>query len=784
MKDPQKLLKAYATEQSEEAFSTLVSSYIDLVYSVAKRQVNGDPHLAQDITQTVFSDLAKKAAGLSINIQLGGWLHRHTCFVASNFRRSERRRLNRETQAMQMETLTPPEEEGWQELAPELDLAINQLNEPDRSAIVMRFFERKSHRDIGRALSTSEDSAQKRVTRAIDKLRSILAQQGVALSGPMLALLIENNGLASPPEGLALQISRTTQPLAKITATTPGETAAQFIPSTLKLGASLAASVAVIALVIFQGDERPNTPDDANTTTETASPLSQPLKNPNSKEQGEFSNIVATTHNSENIRSIKLIIQSKETSERLSGVRIQHRAQLIDHWDVKSLTANRAGEILIPFDWDQLKMLQLITQIEGYADTRLEWHPSRGESIPPEFTLELNPAPRIGGIVVDINGQPVSGAKVGFNHKHLQEMRTRPLSFEFGWIEVETDDDGQWEIHRIANDMIPLIYGSARHNDYVNSPLIFTSRDRMLTKELETGNHRFILAPALSLSGIVTDEHDIPIPNAEIIYGRLRSGDHLTTESDLEGRFFLSGCHPGSELLTANAGHFAPKTITVEVEPKSQEIRVSLERGRRAIIRVLDSHDDPISGAKVRYNNHDSVDPIDPLTMSWGDPYPPVQVDFQQSTDREGLITWFDAPNQALVFAVSAEGFTASEFNQFKPDDKEHEIILQPALVVTGTVVDKATRTPIAKAQVTTGWTVSDGTENPTPKWNTLEVFRINSSGGEFYQSFEEPATREALNPFHVLKFEAEGYQPFVTRPIKAGEGVVTLNIELTQGEP
>ena len=103
---------------------------------------------------------------------------------------------------------------------------------------------------------------------------------------------------------------------------------------------------------------------------------------------------------------------------------------------------------------------------------------------------------------------------------------------------------------------------------------------------------------------------------------------------------------------------------------------------------------------------------------------------------------------------------------------------------MTGTVVDKATRTPIAKAQVTTGWTVSDGTENPTPKWNTLEVFRINSSGGEFYQSFEEPATREALNPFHVLKFEAEGYQPFVTRPIKAGEGVVTLNIELTQGEP
>jgi len=234
MKDPQKLLQAYATEQSEEAFSTLVSSYIDLVYSVAKRQVNGDSHLAQDITQTVFSDLAEKAGSFSKDIQLGGWLHRHTCFAASNHRRSERRRLNRETQAMQMETLTPTEEEGWRELAPELDLAINQLNEPDRSAIVMRFFERKNHRDIGLALSTSENSAQKRVTRAIDKLRSILAQQGVALSGPMLALLIENNGLASPPEGLALQISCATQQLATIAVTTPRETQVQSIASVFK----------------------------------------------------------------------------------------------------------------------------------------------------------------------------------------------------------------------------------------------------------------------------------------------------------------------------------------------------------------------------------------------------------------------------------------------------------------------------------------------------------------------------------------------------------------------
>jgi len=167
--------------------------------------------------------------------------------------------------------------------------------------------------------------------------------------------------------------------------------------------------------------------------------------------------------------------------------------------------------------------------------------------------------------------------------------------------------------------------------------------------------------------------------------------------------------------------------------------------------------------------------------MSWGAPHPAIQIDFTESTDNEGLITWFDAPNQTLVFSVSAKGFIASKRNQFKPDGREHDIILQPALVVTGTIIDEVTRTPIAKAQMITGWIDSRGTENPSPKWSTLGRFRIDFSGGEFHHSYYEPVTREILNPVSVLRFEAEGYQPFVTRRIKASEGVVTLNIELKQ---
>lgn len=427
-------------------------------------------------------------------------------------------------------------------------------------------------------------------------------------------------------------------------------------------------------------------------------------------------------------------------------------------------------------------MLQLITQIEGYADTRLEWTPSQGEVIPSEFKLELNPATRIGGSVVDTTGRPITGAKVGFNHEDLQAIQTRPLSFEFGWIEVETDDDGRWEINRISNEILPFIYGSARHREFVNSDLSFTRHDRILVKELKSGSHRFTLATALNLSGIVMDEHDAPIPNAEVRYGKLESGDYSTTESDLEGRFFLTGCNPGTGLITANADQFAPKTITVEVELTSREFRIHLERGRRAVMRVRDPNGNPISGAKVWYNNYDPVVSFDPRSRSWGEPpIQAIQVDFRGFTDSEGRITWIDAPNQELVFNVTAKGFMALNGLQFKPDDREHEIVLQPALVVTGTIIDGLLKTPIEKTQMITGWIDSQGTENPTPNWSILGRFCVDFSGGEFYHSYEEPVTREILNPDYVLRFEAEGYQPFVTRPIRAREGVATLNIELKQ---
>jgi RNA polymerase sigma factor (sigma-70 family) len=207
MTESQELLAQYVADGSEEAFRELVERYMNLVYSTAVRLVDGDAHRAQDVTQEVFLDLARLARGLSSRVMLGGWLHRHTCFVAAMVLRRERRRQHRERQAAEMHTLEDHGKARFEQIAPLLDEAINQLSTPDRSAIVLRFYEGQDLRSIGQALALNEDAAQKRVARALEKLRRLLLRRGVALSGAGLAAMLGAEASTAAPAGLAASVS-------------------------------------------------------------------------------------------------------------------------------------------------------------------------------------------------------------------------------------------------------------------------------------------------------------------------------------------------------------------------------------------------------------------------------------------------------------------------------------------------------------------------------------------------------------------------------------------------
>ena len=96
---------------------------------------------------------------------------------------------------------------AWEKLSPHLEAAMGKLNAADRALLVLRFYENKTGPEAAALLGIREDTAHKRVTRAIEKLRKVFAQRGVALSGVAIAGAVSANSVQAAPVTLVKTIS-------------------------------------------------------------------------------------------------------------------------------------------------------------------------------------------------------------------------------------------------------------------------------------------------------------------------------------------------------------------------------------------------------------------------------------------------------------------------------------------------------------------------------------------------------------------------------------------------
>ena len=184
------LLRRYAEQGDEAAFAEVVRRHLNLAYACAVRVLNNDAALAQDVTQVVFTDLARKAAALGAHPTVAGWLHTSVRFAAAKAARAEQTRRAHEQEASAMTDQNTEADLCWAQLRPLLDEAVGNLRETERDAVLLRFFEEKSHREIGAVLGVSEGAAQMRVERALEKLRAQFARRGVNASAALLAMTL------------------------------------------------------------------------------------------------------------------------------------------------------------------------------------------------------------------------------------------------------------------------------------------------------------------------------------------------------------------------------------------------------------------------------------------------------------------------------------------------------------------------------------------------------------------------------------------------------------------
>src|SRR3954468_2752651 len=199
------LLQKWVQQRSDAAFGELVNRHLNLVYASALRQVR-EPELARDVSQAVFLALAQKAHRLSSKVILSGWLFRTTGFVAARAVRSEMRRKRWETEASSMNPLITDSmnpAETWPVVQNHLDSALQSLSAQDRDALLVRFFEQQPLRSVAERFGITEEAAKKRVSRAVEKLRSILIRRGVTLTSAAVGTLLMSVPSEAAPAGLA-----------------------------------------------------------------------------------------------------------------------------------------------------------------------------------------------------------------------------------------------------------------------------------------------------------------------------------------------------------------------------------------------------------------------------------------------------------------------------------------------------------------------------------------------------------------------------------------------------
>jgi len=689
--DDWQLLQEYAKDGSESAFTAIVNRHLNLVHSVAMRQVN-NPQLAEEISQAVFILLARKAAGLRPGAILAGWLFRTTRFVARRTLRTEYRRQRREKEAHEMQMLASPDQ-AWNRIGPQLDEALENLHRRDRDAVLLRFFENKSHGEVGAAMGLTEEAARKRVNRALDRLRMFFSRRGFTVSAVVLGSALATHAGKAAPAGLVHHVAAA--------AILGGEAGVANLPAIVKetlsawrwakvklatVTALVGAAGAAVFIGIFASSS--NTPVVKNPTS------SRPAE---AVAQNESADLRGTT-NSEIRRAgrsrgnvLRFHVIEQNTGVPVAYARLALSTQTAKRWEQRfDLMTDRSGscDVPVPLGTGSLEV-GLISS--GWGARFVTWLPYLGNPLPEDYTLRAERVTNsIGGWLRDEAGNPITDAEIWM--RWFRDFVDVPVA--------RSDASGHWACSVIPaqNEGYKL---QARHPSFADAQIESSHPDqadedlkRESFRALWAGTLVTTLNPGLTLTGRVTDQAGQPLGGVKVAHKASvldQPIDRLESRTDFDGRFVLPKLAVGNYDFTATAEGFAPEYRRIKVQPGMEPVEIRLKTGAVLRLRLVDEQGAGVPGAMVRL-------------QCWGEHGEASATIWQADSGSDGRVEWSSAPNGMLQIGILKEGFALETGILVPADGQEHVFTLQRALTVEGHVVDAETGDPVAAFKVFRGF--------------------------------------------------------------------------------
>jgi RNA polymerase sigma factor (sigma-70 family) len=735
----QELLRAYAFSKSEDAFTTLVRNYTGLVHTAALRQTR-DAHEAEEITQAVFLILARKAGTLPAKTVLSGWLLRTTHFVALNARRKRARRPM--TQPLDPDAHATETDAAWKKLAPLLDEALVTLNEANRNAVSLRFFEGRSFKEIGAVVGVSEDAAQKRVSRALDLLRTHFVKRGVALSSTLLVGAIGTHAVQAAPaqviSGVAAAIG-------------PGAAGAGNVASLVKLAVEAmnaarrrvillrGGAVALLALLMLCGvrwfTPRPAPPPSAPPVREVVTPP-VPV------------NVAAsTTPVVVQARSNEMLFRvvDAETGAPIADARVsvtQDSEPTVTLTNVVIAT-DKKGECRLPVDRTPHEELSYYVEIlkGGYPPQFANWSYWRGDTvadIPTKYEARLVRGAQVGGVVVDDEGMPVAGARVLLGVSGMAPAPGAPreragLATDYRPHTELTDAEGHWSCAhvpvRFDNLTLTVIHPEYAAANFGVAKLGATASvggtPFLAEEDFRKQTARMVVRKGLIVKGLVVDDQGNSIAGAKVIENRDRHNSWATQLTGADGRFRLANTSAGELVVTVEAEGYVATDQTIHPEAQSEELQFALAPGARLRGRVVDETGVPVATATV---------------FAKGNDFDSGRFDWSADTDAEGRFEWNSAPFVHWFYSVQAPGYKTRRKVELVADGSEQIVKLQeeevqnPAARFSGTVTDRDTGQAIPDFEVWMGEEVAQPSPRPGIKWFAalMPALQTTGEGGKF----------------------------------------------------